>query len=83
MLREAEPDLVMLALTGANKRILDRVLSLFPPRDADVLRRELAHLGPMRLSDVEAARHELAVVAQRLADEQRIELRRKRLSVAA
>ena len=83
VLRAADPELARLALTGADERITRRVLALFPPREAEQLRRALDHLGPTRLSDVSVAQQALADLATQPAAEGRITIRPTRLSMAA
>lgn len=86
VLGTADPQLVILALTGAPPSSIERILAKLPEREATIVRHELDHLGPTRLSDVEEARRRLAQLAQRLAVEQRIELPHKqanRLPLAA
>jgi flagellar motor switch protein FliG len=77
VLRAADAELTMLALVGALPPRVDRFLSLVPEDEAREIRRELAHLGPTRLSDVEEARRRLAELARRLAIEGRVRLPRK------
>jgi flagellar motor switch protein FliG len=70
----AEPAVVLLALTGADDRLLDRVLRDLSPREATVLRQRLDHPGPLKLRDIERAQEELATIASRLAVEGAIRL---------
>ncbi|MEX2138817.1 MAG: FliG C-terminal domain-containing protein [Pirellulales bacterium] len=56
----AEPDVLVLALAGADAMFVERVASCQTARQARLLRRALAHLGPTRLSDVEEAQQALA-----------------------
>ena len=63
----AEPSVVLLALTGADDSLLDRVLCDLPPREAAVLRQRLDHPGPLKLRDIERAQQQLAALASRLA----------------
>jgi flagellar motor switch protein FliG len=67
VLQAAEPELVQLALIGAPPAVIDRFLAGIPPIEADRVRYELDHPGPIRLSDVEAARQQLADLARRLS----------------
>jgi flagellar motor switch protein FliG len=83
VVRTAEPELVTLALAAAGPDFRARVFGLLPPRAAKALQRELNHLGPTRLSDLEGACEELVRVARRLSEEDKIKNRRTRLSVAA
>jgi hypothetical protein len=70
----AEPTTALLALTGAEPRLLTRVLGHLPAGQAAVLRDRLEHPGAIRLRDIDAARRELAAIASRLAREGTIEL---------
>lgn len=70
----AEPEMALLALTGAEPRLITRIIRRLPPQDAAVLRHRLEHPGPLRLRDVEQARSAVAAVASRLAHEGTIEL---------
>lgn len=54
------------ALIGAPPALVDRVLAFRPPIQAQAIRKELNHPGPIRLSDVEEARREIARIAQRI-----------------
>ncbi len=73
-LRAADAELIMLALVGALAPRIERFLSLVPEAQARQIRRELAHLGPTRLSDVEEAHRRLAELARHLAIQGRIRL---------
>jgi len=70
----ADTEVALLALTGAEPRLIARILRKLPAREAAVLRNRLEHPGPLRLRDVEQARFALAAVASRLAHEGKIEL---------
>lgn len=70
LLRSAEPELTVLAFTGASDRMVDRIASRLTPNDAATLRRSLAFPGPTKLSDVEAAREELARLASQIVNAQ-------------
>lgn len=72
--RAAEPKLAMTALVGAPPELIDRILRPFPVPEAKTVRQKLDHPGPIRLSDVEGARQEVADLAGRLAREGRIRL---------
>ncbi|NQT41510.1 MAG: hypothetical protein HQ581_28735 [Planctomycetes bacterium] len=65
----AEPEIALMALTGAPPELIDRITRQLPPREAAVLTRRLDHPQPIRLSDVEEARREIAELANRLAIE--------------
>jgi flagellar motor switch protein FliG len=74
VLAEVEPELLMLALVGAPPVLIGRLLRPLSEREARRVRRQLDHLGPTRLSDVETARRELAELARRLAAAGRVRL---------
>ena len=63
---QAEHDVLTLALAGAGKAMVARALRVLPVARAARLRRDLDQLGPMRVSDVEAAQQELAELANDL-----------------
>ncbi|MDI9443639.1 MAG: FliG C-terminal domain-containing protein [Planctomycetota bacterium] len=58
--------LLALALVGAPPAVVDRLLAALPPARAAVLSEEMDHPGPTRLSDVEAAREWIGLIAQKL-----------------
>jgi flagellar motor switch protein FliG len=76
LIEAAEPEVLMLALFGAPPAIVDRILRRMPSAEAQSVRHKLDHPGPVRLSDVEQARQELADLARRLVGEKRIRLPR-------
>ena len=63
-----------LALGGAARPVRARVLDALGAESADALRNLLAHLGPFRLGDSEAAQADLAERFRRLHDHGRITL---------
>jgi len=71
---EAGAELSMLALLGASPRLIDRVLQWLPAREAENVRQKLNHPEPVRLSDVESARREIADLALRLQQQGCIDL---------
>jgi len=83
VIRACDPEVLMLALAAVPPETVNRFLQPFPPREAEALRRALDHLGPTRLSDVEAAQVQLVELARRLQQEGRIGRNLRRLSVAA
>ena len=70
----AEPELAMTALVGAPPELIDRILRRFDAPEAKTVRHKLDHPGPIRLSDVEGARQQIADLARRLARQGRIQL---------
>jgi len=67
--RAADPQITLLALTGASRQLVDRILGRLPIREAKTLRRQMEQLGPTRLSDMERAQQQLAELAGQLADQ--------------
>lgn len=63
---EADPQLLILALTGAEERLVQRILKQLPAVDAAALRQRLSHPGPLRLRDVDAAQDQIAQLAVEL-----------------
>ena len=63
----SEPELLALALVGAPAAVIERMLRPLPRHEARSVRQGLENLVPTRLSDVEAARRQLAEVARELA----------------
>ena len=74
LIEAAEPEVVLLALFGAPPALVERILRRMPSGEAESVRHKLDHPGPVRLSDVEQARQELAELARRLVGEKRIRL---------
>jgi flagellar motor switch protein FliG len=74
VLDAVDVELVVLALVGAPAAYADRFLERFPETEARAIRYRLEHFGPIRLSDVEEARLQLADAARQLALQGQIEL---------
>lgn len=72
-----------LALAGAKESLIDRLVKPLTPPEAKKMRRMIEHLGPLRLSDVEEAQHEVARIARQLALEGTIDLPAGRVLVMA
>jgi flagellar motor switch protein FliG len=72
--RVADPQVSLLALCGAGRDLVDRILGRLPLREARVLRRQIEQLGPTRLRDIESAQRRLADLAGRMADEGQIQV---------
>ncbi len=67
ILRAAEPEVTQAALLGAPPAIVERFLRAMPKKEAKRWRFKLDHPDPIRLSDVEEARRQIAALAQHLA----------------
>ncbi|HID77461.1 MAG TPA: hypothetical protein EYP56_15890, partial [Planctomycetaceae bacterium] len=72
----AEPEVALLALIGAPERLIDRIARQLPAPEAAQLRHRLAHIGPIRLSDVAEARRRIEQIAWQLASAGRIHVPR-------
>lgn len=65
----AEAPLVLLALAGADERLIARILRQLPPREAVTFRKRLNHPGAIRLRDIEQAQEQLATLARHLCEQ--------------
>lgn len=74
LLRDVQQDVLMKALKGAEEGLKEKILSNMSKRAADLLRDDMEAMGPVRVSDVEAAQKEILSIARRLADEGEIML---------
>jgi flagellar motor switch protein FliG len=83
VLGAAGSQLALLALTGADERLVSRILKSLPAKDAAVLRRRLEHPGPVQLREIEQARASLAATAARLATSGQIALPKSMAFAAA
>lgn len=72
LLKEIPNDKLLLALKTANEDIKSKVFRNISQRAAEMLREDLANMGPSRLSDVEQAQQEIVNVARRLEAEGKI-----------
>lgn len=68
LLRQIEPDTLVLALKGAEDKLRDRLLSCMSSRAAAGILDDLEALGPMRLTLVQEAQKEIVNVARGMAD---------------
>jgi flagellar motor switch protein FliG len=73
-LHEEDMDTWALAMAGGAAPARAKVISALAEAPAERLRRALEQLGPFRLSDSEAAQHEIAEKLRRLYDRGRISL---------
>jgi flagellar motor switch protein FliG len=74
LLREANNDLLGMALKGADPRVRDKFMKNMSKRAAEMLTEDMEAKGPVRLADVEAAQKELLAAARRLAEAGEIQL---------
>lgn len=66
LLDAVESGLLSLALVGASPTLMHRVSAALPAARAATLRHEMNHPAPTRLSDVEAARQRIGMIAQKI-----------------
>ena len=68
ILRDVQQDVLMRAIKGADDSLKEKILQNMSKRAADMLRDDLEAMGPVRVSEVEAAQKEILSTARRLAD---------------
>lgn len=75
VLREVATDRLALALKGADKEILDKVLRNMSSRAAEIFQEDMEELGPVKVTDVEMAQKEILAVTKKMSDAGEIELK--------
>lgn len=85
VMQSADREIVLLALAGSTATFVSRVATVLGPAGARQLEQAIETLGPLLLSDLTEAQHELARLATDLLDEGAIAAPRRRamLSMAA
>lgn len=68
VLREVDPQLLAVALKGADAALKDLVFASMSKRAASQLQDELAERGPMKRAEAEAAQAEICALVRRLGD---------------
>mgnify|MGYP006098507211 CR=1 FL=1 len=68
ILREVQQEALMKAIKGADEELKEKILKNMSKRAADMLLDDIEAMGPVRLSEVEAAQKEMLAVARRLSD---------------
>jgi len=68
ILREVQQDALMKAIKGTDEELKEKILGNMSKRAAEMLADDLEAMGPVRISEVEAAQKEILAVAQRLSD---------------
>lgn len=76
LLKEVSNDKLVLALKTATQEVKDKIFKNISKRAAELLRDDLEALGPVKLSEVEAAQQEIINVAKRLESEGKIMISR-------
>ncbi len=72
LLKEVPNDKLLLALKTASEEIRLKIFKNISQRAAEMLKEDLANMGPSRLSDVETAQQEIVNIARRLEAEGKI-----------
>jgi len=75
LLREVQTDTLLVALKAASEPLKQRLFSCMSTRAAAMLQEEAELLPPMRMSDIEAAQHQIVEVAMRLMSEGKLGIR--------
>ncbi|HEY0924802.1 MULTISPECIES: flagellar motor switch protein FliG [Rheinheimera] len=68
LLREIQQDVLMKALKGTDENLKEKIFKNMSKRAAELLQDDLEAMGPVRVSDVEAAQKEILSAARRLSD---------------
>lgn len=68
LLREVQQDVLQKALKGADEQLSTKFFANMSKRAAEMLQDDLEAMGPIRVSEVEAAQKEILSVTRRLAD---------------
>ena len=63
----AEPEVALLALTGADNSLVKRILKQLSGRDAKQLKKAIRQVGPVQLRDIEDAQRQIGRLAGRLS----------------
>jgi flagellar motor switch protein FliG len=69
ILKEISSDVLIISLKTASSDLRDKFFRNMSSRAADMMKDDLAAMGPVRVSDVEAAQKEIAQIALRLQEE--------------
>jgi flagellar motor switch protein FliG len=68
ILKEVQQDALMKAIKGADVALKEKIMANMSKRAAEMLVDDLEAMGPVRISEVEAAQKEILLVARRLSD---------------
>ncbi len=68
LLKEVDTSQWAVALKGASDEIREKILGNLSQRAAELLKEEMEYLGPVRVSDVEAAQQQIVDTVRRLED---------------
>jgi flagellar motor switch protein FliG len=68
LLREVPGDQLQRAIKGADDQLKDKIFKNMSKRAAEMMQDDLEAMGPIRVSEVEAAQKEILTIARRLSD---------------
>jgi flagellar motor switch protein FliG len=74
VMKEVTNDMLTMALKTAPEDLKEKMLSNISSRAADMIREELATMGPVKLSEVEKAQQEIVKICRRLEAEGKVQL---------
>ena len=73
LLREVESKSLTRAVKGADQGVKEKIMRNMSRRASEMLEEDIEAVGPVRLSEVEAAQKEILTIVRRLADDGQIE----------
>jgi flagellar motor switch protein FliG len=76
ILKEVNNEILLKALKSAPDPVRDKVFRNMSKRGAEMMKSDLETMGPIRLSDVEAAQQAMVAIARRLEEEGKIFIER-------
>ena len=68
LMRNVEPDMLMVALKGASEEVTDRFMDNMSERARGMFRDDMEAKGPVRLADVEETQKKIMRIARKLSD---------------
>jgi flagellar motor switch protein FliG len=68
VLKEVDNEELSLALKTASKELQDKILGNMSERAGDMIREDMEFMGPVRVSDVEAAQQRIVDIVRRLEE---------------
>lgn len=74
ILRDVPPDKLLLALKSATEDVREKIFAAMSSRASDMMREDLAAMGPQKVTDVENAQRVVTAVMKRLQEEGKINL---------
>jgi len=68
ILRDVQQDSLMKAIKGADDTLKDKIMANMSKRAAEMMADDLEAMGPVRITEVEAAQKEILAIARKLSD---------------